>query len=262
MSDVERCIYCGQAIPEGKQICPDCEASILRTAPRGSTKRYKKRITAERFKKAVITSLLIGIMIGAVIGTFITYIFMSSKNESPQSKTDVPNYSSSYSVYAEKAVSFETSSDSSEYLDFTPIDCALPTDLQEYTYRLANDYYIDFSFAMSIMFCESSFRTDCISGSNDYGLMQINKQNHSWLKEQLGLTDISEPHQNIRAGLFMLQKLFEKYDDPSMVAMAYNMGEYGASLLWDKGEYHTQYSNKVLKKADEYKEQLENSIKK
>ena len=44
--------------------------------------------------------------------------------------------------------------------------------------------------------------------------------------------------------------------------MAYNMGEYGASVLWEQGIYETSYSKKVLAKADEYKEQLENSIKK
>ena len=37
--------------------------------------------------------------------------------------------------------------------------------------------------------------------------------------------------------------------------MAYNMGEYGASTLWDKGVYETNYSIKVLTKADEYEAQ-------
>ena len=54
MSDVERCIYCGQVIPEGKQICPDCELSITRTAARIKKERYKKRMTAERLKRIVI----------------------------------------------------------------------------------------------------------------------------------------------------------------------------------------------------------------
>lgn len=262
MSDVERCIYCGQAIPEGKQICPDCELSITRTAARIKNKRYKKRMTAERLKRIVIAFMLISAIIGAGIGTLITYICKTNPKDKDAGAATNTSSAPLYGTRDGKIFVSEMSLDWADDLNFTPIDCALPEDLQEYTYYIATGYYIDFSFVMGLMYCESSFRTDCISGSNDYGLMQINEQNHSWLKEQLGLTDISEPHQNIRAGLFMLRKLFEKYDDPSMVAMAYNMGEYGASLLWKKGEYHTQYSNKVLKKANEYKEQLENSIKK
>lgn len=135
---------------------------------------------------------------------------------------------------------------------FTPIDCDLPVELQEFTYYLCEAYYIDFYFAMGLMYTESSFRTDVVSGTNDYGLMQINECNHAELTEALGITDFTEPYQNIRAGLYILRRLFEKYDEPALVCMAYNMGEYGASTLWDKGVYETTYSNKVLAKADEY----------
>ena len=40
-----------------------------------------------------------------------------------------------------------------------------------------------------------------------------------------------------------------------MVCMAYNLGEYGASVLWDKGIYETSYSRNVLSVADEYEAQ-------
>ena len=105
---------------------------------------------------------------------------------------------------------------------------------------------------MALMYTESSFRADVVSGTNDYGLMQINKCNHEELSSALGITDFNEPYQNIRAGLYILRRLFEKYDEPSMVCMAYNMGEYGASVLWDNGVYSTSYSQKVLAKMDEY----------
>ena len=136
--------------------------------------------------------------------------------------------------------------------DFVPIDCELPYELQEYTYYLCQAYYIDFDFVMALMFTESAFKADIVSPTNDYGLMQINACNHKELEDKLGITDIMEPYQNIRAGLYMLRGLFEKYDDASRVCMAYNLGEYGASVLWDKGIYSTSYSNKILAKADEY----------
>lgn len=143
--------------------------------------------------------------------------------------------------------------------DFIPIDCELPYELQEYTYYLCQAYYIDFNFIMALMFTESSFNAAAVSATNDYGLMQINACNHKQLEDKLGINDIMEPYQNIRAGLYMLRGLFEKYDDASRVCMAYSLGEYGASVLWDKGIYSTSYSNKILTKADEYKaQQLKN----
>ena len=47
----------------------------------------------------------------------------------------------------------------------------------------------------------------------------------------------------------------DEYEDPALVCMAYNLGEYGASVLWDKGVYETSYSRKVLSVADEYEAQ-------
>ena len=136
--------------------------------------------------------------------------------------------------------------------DFTPIDCALSEELQEYTYYLCQAYYIDFDFAMALMFTESSFNTDVVSTANNYGLMQINACNFAELEKQLGLSDIKEPCQNIRAGVYILRGLFEKYDDAAKVCMAYNLGEYGAAVLWDKGIYRTAYSDKVINTAAEY----------
>lgn len=55
-----------------------------------------------------------------------------------------------------------------------------------------------------------------------------------------------------RAGLYILRGLFEKYNDSSKVVMAYKMGEYGASVLWDKGVYETTASQRVLAQADKF----------
>lgn len=136
--------------------------------------------------------------------------------------------------------------------DFTPLECALSPELQEYTYYLCEAYYLDFDFVMGLMYTESSFRADIISPTNDYGLMQINAINHADLTDKLGITDFTDAYQNIRAGVYILRGLFEKYDDAAKVCMAYNMGEYGASVLWERGIYATAYSNKVLAKANEY----------
>ena len=136
--------------------------------------------------------------------------------------------------------------------DFIPLECGLSEEIQEYTYYLCEAYYIDFDFVMALMYSESSFRADIVSDTNDYGLMQINAVNHKELSDKLGITDFTDPYQNIRAGLYILRRLFEKYDDAAKVLMVYNMGEYGASSLWEKDICSTAYTNKVLAKAEEY----------
>lgn len=45
--------------------------------------------------------------------------------------------------------------------------------------------------------------------------------------------------------MFILRKLFEKYEAPEKVLMAYNLGESGAKALWDKGVFETNYSKSV-----------------
>lgn len=204
----------------------------------------KRRSNNQRIRKqfiAFVAALLLvgGIIGGAIVGT-VNALSENTKAGAPYGTRD------GKTLQGEPP--YEYLSDS----DFIPLDCGLSEDLQEYTYYLCEAYYIDFDFAMALMFTESSFKADTISETGDYGLMQINKCNHKSLSSALGVSDFTEPYGNIRAGLYILRGLFEKYDEPALVCMAYNMGEYGASVLWEQGIYETAYSNKVIAKADEY----------
>ena len=201
--------------------------------------RRSQRVSRQFIAFVVALLLLGGIIGGAIVGTVNAL--------SANSTTSTP-----YGTRDGKALRGEPPYEYLSDSDFVPIDCGLSEDLQEYTYYLCEAYYIDFEFVMALMYTESSFNADIVSGTNDYGLMQINKCNHAELTDKLGITDLTEPYQNIRAGVYILRRLFEKYDDAAKVCMAYNMGEYGASVLWEQGVYETAYSNKVLAKADEY----------
>lgn len=202
-------------------------------------RRSSQRVSRQFIAFVVALLLLGGIIGGAIVGT----VNAISANQT----TSTP-----YGTRDGKALRGEPPYEYLSDSDFVPIDCGLSEDLQEYTYYLCEAYYIDFEFVMALMYTESSFNADIVSGTNDYGLMQINKCNHAELTDKLGITDFTEPYQNIRAGVYILRRLFEKYDDTAKVCMAYNMGEYGASVLWEQGIYETAYSNKVLAKADEY----------
>ncbi|MDR2775954.1 MAG: AAA family ATPase, partial [Tannerella sp.] len=72
----------------------------------------------------------------------------------------------------------------------------------------------------------------------------------SVMTEAIGVDDFLDPTQNIRAGLYILRGLFEKYDDPAKVLMAYNLGESGAKRLWEQGVFETSYTKNILTYAN------------
>lgn len=143
-----------------------------------------------------------------------------------------------------------------DFVFTTEIPVTFGEDLQEFTYYLSAAYDIDYTLVLAIISKESSFMPDGISSTNAYGLMQINACNHEWLTEELGITDFIDPYENIKAGLFILRGLFEKYDSTSKVLMAYNMGENGASKLWEQGIFESNYSKDVLQRQETYRQIL------
>lgn len=207
----------------------------------------KKRRPVSKAERRVITVIICIFLIGAIIGGC-TVAAVNAFGGASQLSDKLYGTRDGRYITENGGLTFNYELDSK----FVPLDCDLPVELQEFTYYLCEAYYIDFEFVMALMYTESAFDADVISKTNDYGLMQINECNHAELTSALGITDFTEPYQNIRAGLYILRRLFEKYDEPALVCMAYNMGEYGASILWDKGIYETGYSIKVLSKADEY----------
>ena len=61
--------------------------------------------------------------------------------------------------------------------------------------------------------------------------------------------------------MFILRKLFEKYETPAKVLMAYNMGEGGASRLWKQGIFEINYSKSVLQIQQEMNAELEEKVR-
>ena len=127
-------------------------------------------------------------------------------------------------------------------------DVPLSEELQRYTYKLCQEYHVDYELVLAVMSLESNFDPDIISDTNDYGLMQINRCNHTWLKNTLGITNILDPQDNIHAGVYMLSLYVNKYETVNEALMAYNMGEHGAARHWNAGTYTSPYVVRVLEK--------------
>lgn len=200
-----------------------------------------------RLMAVLLVTFLLGSFVG--VATAKAYYSFTSVNDSPK-------YGDSRTFTEEMSMDW----DDGYELGFKSLDIPIDNGLQEFIYCLSYGYNIDYAFVLALIDQESAFDIDCISETEDYGLFQINIVNHKSLKEKLGMDDISEPYQNARAGLFMLRKLFEKYDEPNKVLMAYNMGETGATTLWNKGVMSTPYSESIMKKAKTYKESLNGKV--
>lgn len=198
------------------------------------SKPIKRRTIANR----IITSWVIIALIFSIVGFAIGAVSHSSK---PKTETLIYGRAADGKIFdGDMFVSYE-----SEDILFVPLDVPLDSDVQEFIYYLSKGYNMDFTFVMAIIQQESGYQPDAVSNTDDYGLMQINKVNHGYITDEIGVTNYLDPYENVRAGMFILRKLFEKYETPEKVLMAYNLGESGAKALWNKGVFETNYSKSV-----------------
>ena len=208
---------------------------------------YSRNISImnKRRLRNIIISWLIALVIGFMIGLSIGEVGQADSVEALAQLSEVEPYGTIDGKTFDWGLAENWTSGAE--LGFIPLEVELDEELQEFIYCLSYGYNIDYAFVMGLIEAESNYQVDVVSSTNDYGLMQINTVNHEWLNEKLGVTDFLDPYQNTRSGIYILRNLFEKYEDPEKVLMAYNMGENGAKRLWDKGIYETDYTNKVIK---------------
>lgn len=137
----------------------------------------------------------------------------------------------------------------------TYYSCGLSKSLQDEARAICASYNVPFNLFMGLMEQESNFNPNEVSSTNDYGICQINKVNHSWLRKELGITDFMDPVQNMKAGAFILsyyKKIYCQDEPDNVLLMTYNMGPNGAKKCFKKGIYSTDYSRSVLAKAAKY----------
>lgn len=132
----------------------------------------------------------------------------------------------------------------------------LDFDLQCHLITVCEEYGVPQSVALGVIQAESSFTATASNGSC-YGYMQINSINSEWLSEKIGVTDLTDPYQNIRSGVFILSDLYGKYGDWHKALICYNYGEGGArehvfsipcpSIFDTKEEIKERYNLKAVR---------------
>lgn len=131
-------------------------------------------------------------------------------------------------------------------------DIPLDHELQDVALAACEEYGVLPDVLFAVMEVESGYQPDAQNGEC-YGLMQIHSINLPWLSEQIGVTDLSDPTQNIKAGSFILGGYLKRYSLTDSL-MAYNLGEGGAKTQWAQGIHETAYTRKVLDCIDNNQE--------
>lgn len=143
------------------------------------------------------------------------------------------------------------------YLNVSPgdgyLDVPMSRDVQDAVRAISAEYGVPFELTMAVCYVESGFDPYAVSSHGDSGLMQIAPVNHGWLASDLGITDLFDSVQNVRAGVHILaDKIAGSDGDYTVALMKYNRGDAIALQQMSEGIYSTDYTDKVLGKYYEY----------
>ena len=126
---------------------------------------------------------------------------------------------------------------------YTLYDVPLDLDTQKEIIKICSEYDFSYELILGVISVESSFRPKVIGdGGNSFGLMQIQPKWWSEIMDREGVTNLSDPLQNVRCGCAILRELKNRYGT-----------EYGALQAYNTGRPNTNngYAEKVYQHIDE-----------
>ncbi len=135
------------------------------------------------------------------------------------------------------------------YIDFIPMDAGY----QAILFQTIKEYHVGRGFALALLESESTFdvnaQTTDANGITYYGAWQISEVNAYRMKEQYGL-DITNPEENLVAGVVILHELIEKYSEygSEYIINAYRGGE-GAAKEWYEENYKLPCCDEITGRA-------------
>lgn len=104
-------------------------------------------------------------------------------------------------------------------------DVPLSDDLQLYISQLCGEYGVDTPLVLAIIGQESNYNAEALGdGGNSIGLMQIQPQHHQQRMDKLGVTDLTDPYQNVTVGIDLLADLMGENKGTEWAVTAYNAG--------------------------------------
>lgn len=125
-------------------------------------------------------------------------------------------------------------------------DVPLSANLQEHIKGLCEDYGVDMPLVLAIIGQESNYNAGALGdGGNSIGLMQIQPQHHQKRMDRLGVTDLTDPYQNVMVGIDLLAELMGENKGTEWVVTAYNAGAEIADYNKAIGA-RTEYAESVM----------------
>lgn len=131
----------------------------------------------------------------------------------------------------------------------------LSMDAQNYLTSLCVQRGLIYKDTLAVIEQESGFNANMISSTNDYGLMQINKQNHENLAETLKTSNTPlNVKTNLNWGTYMLSSLFKQYKAQGLygtnlenaVLSSYNKGIGGYKKTGIAQWYVNNHANALI----------------
>ena len=133
--------------------------------------------------------------------------------------------------------------------------CPLSEELQEGIFDICERHNISFELVMAVIERESTYNVDAVGDNgNSIGLMQIQPKWWGELMDELGVTDLSEPLQNVEVGVAILASYFEAGHEFFYVLMKYNGGAAYANRMIDAGKI-SEYALEVTETVYMYERQ-------
>lgn len=208
-------------------------------------------ITLTPFVAKIRIPFIVGVfLLGGILGYII-----GSLARTPEQPIERVVYTGQITPITKPIESYPIENKTEEAL-VTYYDCPLDKDLQDYIRGQCEEKRVPMSLIVAMIEVESSFQADVVSGTSDYGLMQINKVNHEWLSDEYGITDFLDPYQNVFCGITILSQHYDRFQNVDKALMAYNLGATGAKRLWDKGIYETSYTRKINTAREVYDNEI------
>ena len=133
--------------------------------------------------------------------------------------------------------------------------CPLSKELQRDIFDICEKYNVSFEFVMAVINRESRFDINAEGdGCESVGLMQVQEKWHSELMEELGVSDLYDPVENVEVGVALLANYFAEHEDVYFVLMKYNGGAKYAYRMTEAGKV-SDYALEITETAIMYERQ-------
>ena len=139
--------------------------------------------------------------------------------------------------------------------------------LKEYTAQVCNEYNVDYSLALGVIYNESRFKSGLThlnsNGTTDYGLMQVNEVNFKYLNKTLGITSMNQlldDRVGIRCGVHLLAYHKNATGNDSAALLRYQVGEGTYRKYIKHGKHTNDTHGRVWQYRDIYHEYLNQTI--